>query len=420
MNDSYHIHTHKENNMKHDTKKRKRRPNGEGSFYIKNGKLVGAFQRTIDGKRKVITITGTSQEEILEKAQHIQAISARNSFPFKAHTVTLSQLINFWMETIKKRSVKPKTFQKYESCFRLYVFPHLGKKKLTTLTTAMIQSLINDLSDGVHRGEKSEKLSSSTIRTTRRYLIESLDYAVNNDLITKNPAKLTKPPRLEKREIHPLTSDEVTLLLNAMKQQVKTAMDGYNFIPYYASYIAVLLAVTTGMRLGEVFGLCWDCVDFKRNTIAVMRTVNTGQKERISNNTKTRTSRRSIQVSPHVMEELQLYQQKQSEFALFLGDKWHPMVPQPLITGIYGNLLHTSNFKSRYFIPILKKLHLEDITFHDLRHTHATLLMQAKVNPKIVQERLGHSTITLTLDTYSHLVPDIQKEAVNALEKLGL
>lgn len=406
--------------MKYDREKRKRRPNGEGSFFIRNGKLVGAFQRTIDGKRKVITITGIAQEEILEKARHIQAISVKNQFPFKAHTVTLYQLIEFWMETIKKRSVKPKTFQKYESCFRLYVFPYLGKKRLTTLTTATIQTVINDLSDGIYQGKKNKKLSSSTIRTTRRYLIEVLDYAVNNDLLSKNPAKLTKPPRLEKREIHPLTSDEVTLLLSAMKRQLDKALTGYNYIPYYASYIAVLLAVSTGMRLGEVFGLCWDCIDIKYGTIAVMRTINTGQKERISNNTKTRTSRRSIQVSSHIIKELQDYQQKQEEFALFMGDKWHSMTPQPLMTGVYGNLLHTSNFKSRYFIPILKELHLENITFHDLRHTHATLLMQAKVNPKIVQERLGHSTITLTLDTYSHLVPDIQREAVNALEKLGL
>ena len=80
----------------------------------------------------------------------------------------------------------------------------------------------------------------------------------------------------------------------------------------------------------------------------------------------------------------------------------------------------TLNFKSRYFIPVLKQLHLEHITFHDLRHTHATILLSQKINPKIVQERLGHSSIILTLDTYSHLVPDIQKEAVNALDSLGI
>lgn len=91
-----------------------------------------------------------------------------------------------------------------------------------------------------------------------------------------------------------------------------------------------------------------------------------------------------------------------------------------VISGTFGKILSTSNFKSRYFIPILKQLDLKHITFHDLRHTHATLLLSQKISPKIAQERLVHSTITLTLDTYSHLVPDIQKEAVKALDNLNI
>ena len=109
----------------------------------------------------------------------------------------------------------------------------------------------------------------------------------------------------------------------------------------------------------------------------------------------------------------------QSNYAKELGDKWADSYGV-VISGTFGKILSTSNFKSRYFIPILKQLGLGHITFHDLRHTHATLLLSQKINPKIVQERLGHSTITLTLDTYSHLVPDIQKEAVKALDNLGI
>ena len=113
------------------------------------------------------------------------------------------------------------------------------------------------------------------------------------------------------------------------------------------------------------------------------------------------------------------YKEFQSNYAKELGDKWTDSYGV-VISGTFGKILSTSNFKSRYFIPILKLLGLEHITFHDLRHTHATLLLSQKINPKIVQERLGHSTITLTLDTYSHLVPDIQKEAVKALDNLGI
>ena len=120
-----------------------------------------------------------------------------------------------------------------------------------------------------------------------------------------------------------------------------------------------------------------------------------------------------------VKNVLTTYKEFQSNYAKELGNKCTDSYGV-VISGTFGKILSTSNFKSRYFIPILKLLGLEHITFHDLRHTHATLLLSQKINPKIVQERLGHSTITLTLDTYSHLVPDIQKEAVKALDYLGI
>ena len=115
------------------------------------------------------------------------------------------------------------------------------------------------------------------------------------------------------------------------------------------------------------------------------------------------------------------YKEFQSTSAKELGDKWADSY-EVVISGTFGKILSTSNFKSRYFIPILKQLGLEHITFHDLRHTHAILLLSQtqKITPKIVQEQLGHSTITLTLDTYSHLVPNIYKEAVKALDNLGI
>lgn len=173
------------------------------------------------------------------------------------------------------------------------------------------------------------------------------------------------------------------------------------------------------MRLGEVFGLCWDCVDLKKGTISIRRTIQTGNSEQTFQDTKTKSSRRIIPISQELRKDLELFKSFQSEYALNLGNKWNNE-SGALITGLFGKILSTSNFKTRYFLPVLKSLNLEHITFHDLRHTHATLLLSQKINPKIVQERLGHSTITLTLDTYSHLVPDIQKEAVKALDNLGI
>ncbi|MDY3983198.1 MAG: site-specific integrase [Veillonellaceae bacterium] len=160
-------------------------------------------------------------------------------------------------------------------------------------------------------------------------------------------------------------------------------------------------------------------MDLNHDIISVRRTIQTASKEQSFQDTKTKTSRRSIPITKDLCQELITYKEFQSNYAKTLGDKWtdtHVVI----ISGTFGKILSTSNFKSRYFIPILKQLNLEHITFHNLRHTHATLLLAQKINPKIVQERLGHSTITLTLDTYSHLIPDRQKEAVNALNNLGI
>lgn len=290
---------------------------------------------------------------------------------------------------------------------------------ISKITTQDIQNLLNQWSDGSLVGKKGGKISSSAVRCTRRYLSELFEYAVNISLIIKNPVKLTKPSLLVTNEIHPLTLDEIKMLTNGMQLQYSTHKNSPHEMPYYIAYIATKIALGTGMRLGEVFGLCWDCIDLNRGTISVRRTIQTGGNEQVFQDTKTKTSRRIIPISQELQKDLESFKVFQVEYAQKLGDKWTNS-PQALITGVFGNILSTSNFKSRYFIPVLKSLHLEHITFHDLRHTHATLLLSQKINPKIVQERLGHSTITLTLDTYSHLVPDIQKEAVKALDNLGI
>lgn len=131
------------------------------------------------------------------------------------------------------------------------------------------------------------------------------------------------------------------------------------------------------MRLGEVFGLCWDCVDLNHDIISVRRTIQTGSKEKTFQDTKTKSSRRSIPISQELHNDLEKYKQFQSLYAQNLGDQWidtHNII----VSGCFGKILSTSNFKSRYFIPVLKELGLEHITFHDLRHTHATLLLSQK------------------------------------------
>lgn len=396
-----------------------RRSNDEGTFYRKNNKWRGQFSTMKSGKLIRRTFTGDTKLEVYHKGQHWLEATQHNTSALSSKVTTLAQLATYWLESIKQISVKPKTYQKYVSSLHLYILPYLGTYKVSTITPQDIQEVLNQWSTGVLKGKKGHAISSSTIRCARRYLSELLNYAVNIGLLFKNPCKLTKPPRLTTNEIHPLSIEEIYKLTTTMKSQLQKHMGSPYQMNYYSSYIAVKLALGTGMRLGEVFGLCWDCVDLNHDIIAIRRTIQTGSKEKTFQDTKTKTSRRSIPISQELHNDLKEYKQFQEQYAQDLGDQWvdtHNII----ISGCFGNILSTSNFKSRYFIPILKQLGLEHITFHDLRHTHATLLLSQKINPKIVQERLGHSTITLTLDTYSHLVPDIQKEAVNALNNLGI
>lgn len=401
------------------TPKRLRRSNGEGSFYQSNGIWHGQFALTKGAKLLRRSFSGETKLEVYKKGQQWLEAAQLNTTNFSSHKTNLEQLCNYWLNEVKRVSVRPKTFQKYVSTLNIYIIPYLGKYKISAITPQNIQEILNQWSDGTLLGKKGHKISSSTVRTARRYLSELFEYAFNIGLVLRNPVRLTKPPKLIIKEIHPLTITEIHQLTEAMKDQYLSQQTSPYEMVYYASYIAVKLALGTGMRLGEVFGLCWDCVDLNRALISVIRTVQTGSSEQTFHDTKTKTSRRSIPISQELRKDLEIYKKYQSEYAILLGDKWSDD-NNALITGSCGKILSTSNFKSRYFIPVLKNLGLEHITFHDLRHTHATLLLSQKINPKIVQERLGHSTITLTLDTYSHLVPDIQKEAVKALDKLGI
>lgn len=396
-----------------------RRSNGEGTFFQSQGKWRGQFSITKNSKLLRRAFSGETKLEVYKQGQQWIEATQHNTASFSYKFTKLSDLCHYWLSEVKKVSIKPKTFQKYDSTLRLYILPYLGQKKLSTITPQDVQALLNDWSTGTLKGKKGHPISSSTIRCARRYLSELFDYAVNIGLLIKNPIKLTKAPRLVTTEIHPLTLPEIHNLTNAMKLQMQANIDSPYRMNYYASYIATKIALGTGMRLGEVFGLCWDCVDLNHNIISVRRSIQTGSKEQVFQDTKTKTSRRSIPITKDLCQELITYKEFQSNYAKALGDKWvdtHGVI----ISGTFDKILSTSNFKSRYFIPVLKQLNLNHITFHDLRHTHATLLLAQKINPKIVQERLGHSTITLTLDTYSHLIPDIQKEAVNALDNLGI
>ncbi|CVK18401.1 tyrosine-type recombinase/integrase [Sporomusa sphaeroides] len=319
---------------------------------------------------------------------------------------TLWEWLERWLQDYVKQKVRVKSYDKYEGCLRCYVKPQLGNVQIGKLKSPDVQRLLNKLLN--EGGKNGNGISTSTVKATRRYLSMALEQAVKAGLVIRNVVKDTIPPKLTKKEICLMTKEQVTALLCVAKQKGQ--------VPY----IVILLALSTGMRLGEIFGLQWDCVDLERGVVFVRRSLITGRKlvtGQWLQEPKTQKSKRQIPLPDKVTEELRIYKTWQEEQIAQLGDKYENN--NFVVANMFGRPVDTSNFTTRHFKAMLVDAGIDrSIKFHDLRHTHATLLLLEGINPKIVQERLGHSTVTMTLDTYSHLLPDMQDTAVKALEGL--
>ena len=317
--------------------------------------------------------------------------------------ITLSDWIDRYLEEYAKPSVRVKSYDKYESCLAYVKKSFLGAITLGKLRNSMIQRFINNLL--LSGGIKGKSLSSSTVRATRQYLGMALNQAVRDGLIQRNVAKDTKPPKLVKEEIHPLDAKQVNKLLVVAQEYGDIA------------HMVIMIALNTGMRLGEIFGLKWDCVDLKTNMIYVRRQLVTSKKGSLFQPPKTKASRRRILLPTHLVVAIVSYKAWQDQHKIKLGDLYQEN--NLVITNGLGKVYDTSNFTSRVFKQMLKNAEVEQhFKFHDLRHTHATMLLMGGVNPKVVQERLGHSSIKMTLDTYGHLMPDMQSSAADALDKM--
>jgi len=312
--------------------------------------------------------------------------------------VTVSAFLLNWLESYARVNVSAKTCDRYEEIIKRHFIPSLGHIPIQKLHPVHIQNYYAEkLKNGKIRGEGG--LSPRSVLHQHRLLRAALQHAVKWMLIVRNPADAVSPPRPDYTEMKTLNAKEtVKLLQKARKNRV---------------YIPVLLAVTTGMRRGEIVALQWKDVDLEKETITVRRTL-----ERIKGgyqfkHPKTRKSRRQISLTPSAAEELKAHRLRQKEEKLQFGAAYND---HDLVCAWPNGTLVKPDFVSREFKKILKKAGLPIVRFHDLRHSHATLMMIQGVHPKIVSERLGHSTIRITMDTYSHVVPGLQQEAANQFD----
>jgi len=244
--------------------------------------------------------------------------------------------------------------------------------------------------------------SPRTVQLIHAVIHRALKQALNWGLVGRNVADAVRKPKVVKRELHTLTAAQV--------QQLFIAAQGDRLEALYH------LAVVTGLRQGELLGLRWSDLDWETSQLSIQRQLQriTGQ-GLVFAELKSAASSRVVALGPATLDELRRHLSKVREMAVLAGDDWRQndlMFPSTLGTPIEPSDLY------RRFQALLKRAGLPRVRFHDLRHTSATLMLQQGVHPKIVQERLGHSSISLTLDTYSHVVPHLQSEAAQLIEDL--
>ncbi|MGG0175791.1 tyrosine-type recombinase/integrase [Gottfriedia acidiceleris] len=302
-------------------------------------------------------------------------------------------LLNYWLED-KQTKVKKQTLTTYRWIVEKHLIPSLGSFELNEITPMLIQKFYNRLT-------KESILPSENIQKVHTLINDSLKKAERWDLISKNPASLVDRPKSIKKEITVWNVAEVqTFLKNAI---------GYN-----RYYIAFLLALTTGMRQGEILGLRWKDVDFERGCLRITQTLSSDGKE-ILPYTKTKAGIRTVDLPEETIKQLLNHKELIEQEKLSNGINYIDF--GLVVCTSNGTPTNKSNIR-RSFKAIIKSSNLPKIRFHDMRHTHATLLLLQGVNPKIVSERLGHADVRITLDTYSHLLPSMQKETARNFGKM--
>ncbi len=272
--------------------------------------------------------------------------------------------------------------------------------QLDELQPIHIQSYQSHKLKAGRRDGKKGGLSKKTLLQHHRVLSKALKQAILWQLLSYNPASAVKAPTSEKPEIEAMTLKEVHNLLELAKDSWM----------YYIIYVAV----NTGMRRGGILGLRWQDININNKFISVRQTIAKANNEIIFKEPKTKSSKRTIRIDNEDIEKFNEVKEKQKEYASIFGPDYNE---HNLVFCYKDGSPPFPDTVTKRFTSLAKKANLDNYRFHNLRHTHASLMLESGAQMKVIQERLGHSNITTTMDTYAHLQPNIQKEAVSKYKK---
>jgi integrase len=343
--------------------------------------LTGRTQyhnHTIHGTKKDAESYARDAELRKEKGQNVSASTTR-----------LTDYLDEWLKHKANGSLAPNTLEQYTEILGRYVKPLIGRVRLRDLNALVIQAAYDHM---------SSRVSARTVRYTHAVLSSALKQAVKWRMMPDNPALLVDLPKKQQVEMLAISGSQV-------KQFLGAAAESKHFTLF-------ALMLETGLRPSEALGLKRQDVDFARGTLTVQRTLiwKRNGKDYYFGEPKTKKSRRSVPLSPQLIEYLRRHLAKQGAVRLKAGPAYKDEAL--LFAGENGQPLRVHNLIVRHFKPALKRAKLpEQIRLYDLRHSCATILLEQGEHPKVVAERLGHSSTGITLDVYSHVAPTMQKNA---------
>jgi integrase len=376
----------------------KRRPNGGGTITKRSdGRYQGAAYVTdTDGNRVRKYVYGRTWDEANEKLGKLQD-QERNGVPVPSRSWSVGEWLAYWLEHIVKPEREHNTYVKYESKVRLYLVPQLGKKAMIRLTPAQIRTFMAKLkADGVGAAARFEVL---------RVLRNALNRAMREELVTRNVALLVDMPKVSKGEARPWNAQEAVAFLRASRA--------------HRLYAACVLVLVLGLRRSEVLGLRWQDIDFDRGQFTPVKQV---QRVKgiglVLKDLKTESSHAVLPLPEFCARALRERQELQDLERRIVGDGWAQKPEQDLVfSSERGGPIDPMGF-SRSFERLVKRAGVRRITVRLARHTCGTLLAFLKVHPKVAQAILRHSQISMTMDVYTHVVGDGEREAVALLAEL--
>ena len=372
---------------------------GKNSYSI----AISLGKDTDTGKYKYqwTTVKGTKKETEKRLSELLHQLD--NGTFIKPGKTTLAEYLERWLKDYAWPNLAPRTAEGYQYIVRSHLIPSLGQIPLTQLKPEHLQRLYSEkLSAGRFDGKGG--LSKRSVQYIHVTLHKALKNAVKLGMIGRNPADAVEPPRPQHHEMQTMNESDIHIFLELAKST-----------PYYALFY---LALFTGMRRSELLALRWCDVDLLLCQLSVTRTIHQLHNgDIIFQQTKTDKSRRMVSLSPSTAIVLREHRELQEKMRQSLG---LTLTDEDLVfCQIDGKPLLPDSI-THAWMKLARRTGLKGIRLHDARHTHASLMLKQGIHPKIVQERLGHSSIQITLDTYSHVAPGLQQAAANRFDDIVL